>query len=92
MELSLKGQTVNAGWRYLRGSWLSSRVFDSSDEIVQAACLAWRDLKTGRTSVRDENVGIRTHAGPFGAAALEMNATIAAETTLAQMLASIGSM
>jgi len=31
-------------WQYLRQTWLSNRVFDTYDDIVDAACDAWRRL------------------------------------------------
>jgi hypothetical protein len=31
-------------WQYLRQNWLSNRIFDSYDAIVDAACEAWRKL------------------------------------------------
>ena len=31
-------------WQYLRTNWLSNRVFDTYQEIVDAACEAWRRL------------------------------------------------
>jgi transposase len=31
-------------WQYLRGNWLSNRVFDNYDAIIEAACQAWRKL------------------------------------------------
>src|SRR5918997_76948 len=31
-------------WQYLRANWLSNRVFDTYDEIIDAACDAWRKL------------------------------------------------
>ncbi len=31
-------------WQYLRANWLSNRVFETYDEIVDAACEAWRNL------------------------------------------------
>jgi transposase len=31
-------------WQYLRQNWLSNRVFDSYEEIIEAACDAWRKL------------------------------------------------
>jgi transposase len=31
-------------WQYLRANWLSNRVFDSYDAIVDAACEAWQKL------------------------------------------------
>lgn len=31
-------------WQYLRANWLSNRVFDSYDDIIDAACDAWNRL------------------------------------------------
>jgi DDE superfamily endonuclease len=31
-------------WQYLRANWLSNRVFDSYDAIIDAICEAWRKL------------------------------------------------
>ncbi len=31
-------------WQYLRQNWLSNRVFDTYEDIVDAACEAWRNL------------------------------------------------
>lgn len=31
-------------WQYLRANWLSNRVFDSHDAILEAVCQAWRKL------------------------------------------------
>ena len=31
-------------WQHLRANWLSNRVFDTYDEIIHAACEAWRKL------------------------------------------------
>jgi hypothetical protein len=31
-------------WQYLRGNWLSNRVFDTYDDIIDAACEAWQRL------------------------------------------------
>lgn len=31
-------------WQYLRQNWLSNRVFDDYDAIVEAGCAAWRRL------------------------------------------------
>lgn len=31
-------------WQYLRSNWLSNRVFDTYDNIVEAACEAWNKL------------------------------------------------
>ena len=31
-------------WQYLRQTWLSNTVFDYYDDIIDAACAAWRKL------------------------------------------------
>ena len=31
-------------WQYLRANWLSNRVFETYDDIIDAACEAWRKL------------------------------------------------
>jgi transposase len=31
-------------WQYLRSNWLSNRVFDTYDAIIDAACEAWMSL------------------------------------------------
>jgi hypothetical protein len=31
-------------WQYLRQTWLSNRVFNTYEEIIEAACDAWRRL------------------------------------------------
>lgn len=31
-------------WQYLRANWLSNRVFENYDAIIDAACEAWRNL------------------------------------------------
>jgi hypothetical protein len=31
-------------WQYLRQNWLSNRVFETYEEIIEAACEAWRKL------------------------------------------------
>jgi hypothetical protein len=41
-------------WQYLRANWLSNRVFETYDEIIDAACEAWNkliDLPEGITSI-----------------------------------------
>ena len=35
---------VETIWQYLRGNWLSNQVFDSYDDILDAACDAWQRL------------------------------------------------
>jgi hypothetical protein len=36
--------TVENVWQYLRQNWLSNRVFEIDDAIIDAACDAWRRL------------------------------------------------
>jgi len=31
-------------WQYIRANWLSNRVFETYDDIIEAACDAWRKL------------------------------------------------
>jgi transposase len=31
-------------WQYMRANWLSNRVFETYDAIIDAACEAWRKL------------------------------------------------
>ena len=31
-------------WQYLRGNWLSNRVFGTYDAIIDAACQAWMNI------------------------------------------------
>lgn len=31
-------------WQYLRANWLSNRVFDTYEQIIDAACEAWCNL------------------------------------------------
>jgi transposase len=31
-------------WQYMRANWLSNRVFDSYDAVIEAACEAWNKL------------------------------------------------
>jgi transposase len=33
---------VESAWHYLRANWLSNRVFENYDAIVDAACDAWQ--------------------------------------------------
>jgi transposase len=35
---------VETIWQYLRSNWLSNRVFESYEAILEAACEAWRNL------------------------------------------------
>ena len=38
-------------WQYLRANWLSNRVFDTYEAIIEAACNAWQNL-----TVRPETI------------------------------------
>lgn len=38
-------------WQYLRQTWLSNRVFDTYEEIIEAACDAWRRLIAEPTTI-----------------------------------------
>ena len=31
-------------WQYMRANWLSNRVFDDYDTIIEAICEAWNNL------------------------------------------------
>jgi len=31
-------------WQYMRANWLSNRVFETYDAIIDAACVAWQKL------------------------------------------------
>ena len=31
-------------WQYMRANWLSNRVFETYDSIIDAACQAWQKL------------------------------------------------
>ena len=31
-------------WQFMRGNWLSNLVFETYDDIIDAACDAWRKL------------------------------------------------
>ena len=37
-------------WQYLRANWLSNRVFETYDEIIEAACDAWKKLTARQRS------------------------------------------
>jgi hypothetical protein len=47
-------------WQYLRANWLSNRVFDSYDDIVDAACDAWRRLIAQSQTIT--SIGLRAWA------------------------------
>lgn len=47
-------------WQYLRQNWLSNRVFETYDDIIDAACEAWNNL-TARPDVI-QSIGLRQWA------------------------------
>ena len=50
-------------WQYLRQNWLSNRVFDSYDAILEAGCDAWNRLTAQPETIM--SIGMRdwAHAG-----------------------------
>ena len=50
-------------WQYLRANWLSNRVFETYEEIIDAACQAWRNLIAQPQAIT--SIGMRNwaHAG-----------------------------
>ncbi len=47
-------------WQYLRQNWLSNRVFDTYEAIVDAACEAWRKLMAQPNTIT--SIGLRDWA------------------------------
>ena len=47
-------------WQYLRQNWLSNRVFEGYDAIIDAACQAWRKLLTQPETIK--SIGMREWA------------------------------
>ena len=47
-------------WQYLRSNWLSNRVFETYDAIIDAACEAWRT--SSRTPDTITSIGMRNWA------------------------------
>jgi hypothetical protein len=47
-------------WQYLRQNWLSNRVFDTYEAIIDAACDAWRKLLAQPSTVT--SIGLREWA------------------------------
>ncbi len=35
-------------WQFMRGNWLSNRIFQSYEDIVALCCAAWNKLSNGR--------------------------------------------
>jgi putative transposase len=47
-------------WQYLRANWLSNRVFETYDDIIDAACEAWNKLVSQPTTIT--SIGMRDWA------------------------------
>jgi transposase len=47
-------------WEFLRSNWLSNLVFDTYDEIIDAACDAWRNLEADPERIT--SIGMRKWA------------------------------
>ena len=47
-------------WQYLRANWLSNRVFESYEAIIEAACEAWRHLLAQPRTIT--SIGLRDWA------------------------------
>lgn len=50
-------------WQYIRANWLSNRVFETYDDIIDAACEAWNNLAAQPQTIN--SIGMRqwTHSG-----------------------------
>jgi transposase len=53
-------------WQYMRANWLSNRVFENYNAIIDAACEAWNNLMTMPDTIR--SIGLRewAHVGRSG--------------------------
>jgi len=47
-------------WQYLRANWLSNRIFENIDAIIDAACEAWRKLVAQSETIT--SIGMRDWA------------------------------
>ena len=47
-------------WEFLRSNWLSNLAFDTYDEIIDAACAAWRNLEADPERIT--SIGMRKWA------------------------------
>jgi hypothetical protein len=47
-------------WQYMRANWLSNRVFETYDAIIDAICKAWRKLVTQPNTIT--SIGMRDWA------------------------------
>ena len=44
-------------WQYMRANWLSNRVFETYDAIIDAACEAWQKLIAQPQTIK--SIGLR---------------------------------
>jgi hypothetical protein len=53
-------------WQYMRANWLSNRVFENYNAIIEAACEAWNNLMTMPDTIK--SIGLRewAHVGRSG--------------------------
>ena len=54
---------VENTWRYLRANWLSNRVLDSYEAIVDAACEAWNKLVAQPQTITSIGMRACAHTG-----------------------------
>jgi hypothetical protein len=47
-------------WQYLRSNWISNRVFETYDAIIDAACEAWMNLMSMPETIT--SIGMREWA------------------------------
>jgi transposase len=47
-------------WQYLRQNWLSNRVFENYDAIIDAACEAWRKLTAAAVDLSLSDKAVET--------------------------------
>ena len=50
-------------WQYLRQNWLSNRVFDTYEEIIDAACQAWQNLIATPETITSNGTREWAHVG-----------------------------
>ena len=50
-------------WQYMRANWLSNRVFEHYEVIVEAACEAWKKLIHAPDTIRSIGMRDMAHVG-----------------------------
>ena len=66
MPLPPKCPELNAQenvWQFMRDNWLSNRVFDSADALVDHCCDAWKKLEAQPWTIM--SIGLRDWAHRF---------------------------